>query len=173
MDAFEHKAWFEFLEHGQKDLVIEAQALYEREIKIKDVVFHDYSFVVFPMAKAYEGFLKKLLFTLDMISEQVYMGDHFRIGKSLNPDLPERYRNHDWVVGDLDLQCGLVGMGRFHNQKLSTVLWRCWKRGRNLLFHYFPQHENFISLEEAGVRIEELADAMAAAVECVRDLKLD
>jgi hypothetical protein len=122
------------------------------------------------MAKCYEGFLKKYLYSLDMISQDSYEGDHFRIGKSLNPDLPERFRNHDWVVGELDLRLGVVGDGSYKDQRLSRVLWNCWKNSRNLLFHYFPQHQNFITLEQAEGRIRDVIDAIEAAMQCKKDL---
>jgi len=56
--------------------------------------FSDYSFIVFPAAKAYEGFLKKLFFDLGFITEEDYYGKHFRIGKALNPSLPKELRHN-------------------------------------------------------------------------------
>lgn len=163
-------SWFDFLDHGQKDLLLQSQELYQRELEQPNHYFHDYSFVVFPMAKGYEGFLKKYLFSLDLISQNAYEGDNFRIGKSLNPDLPERFRNHDWVVGELDTRLGVVKGGVYDNQRLSRVLWNCWKNSRNLLFHYFPQHENFITLVEANTRLSNIVDAIEAAMQCKNDL---
>lgn len=168
---FSKTAWFSFLDHGQQDLVTQARSLYERESMSPRQMFHDYSFVVFPMAKAYEGFLKKYFLTLGLVGPSDYQSDTFRIGKSLNPDLPEKYRNHDWVVAELDQKCGVVSGGRFDGQLLSRSLWFCWKKGRNLLFHYFPDHENFITLPEALTRIEEISDVMDAALVCKNDLR--
>lgn len=170
LDDVQSQFWFSFLDHGQTDLLLQSRELYQRELLQPSIVFHDYSFVVFPMAKCYEGFLKKYLFSLDMISEASYDGDHFRIGKSLNPDLPERYRNHDWVVGELDQRLGIVGDGRFKDQRLSRVLWNCWKNSRNLLFHYFPQHENFVTLDQAKNRMIDVLEAIDAAMQCKKEL---
>src|SRR3989344_5136982 len=161
------EAWFLFLEHGQQDLVTQAHLLYERERSISTPAFHDYSFVVFPMAKAYEGFLKRFFYRLGIISQTTMEGDNFRIGKSLNPDLPERFRDHEWLVSELDSICGSAG-GAFEGQLLSRVLWKRWKTSRNLLFHYFPQHENFITLDGAGSRLAEIREAIKAALVCHR-----
>jgi hypothetical protein len=62
-----------------KDLMRESFHLLDRE-KENSSNSHDYAFVVFPAAKAYEGFLKKVLFDLKLITKQQYLGDRFRIG---------------------------------------------------------------------------------------------
>ncbi len=167
---FEQQFWFSFLDHGQVDLLLQSRELYQREVKQPTSDYHDYSFVVFPMAKCFEGFLKKYLYSLDLISQASYEGDHFRIGKSLNPDLPERYRNHDWVVGALDQRLGVVSDGPYKEQRLSRVLWNCWKNSRNLLFHYFPQHQNFITLDQAKNRMSDIIYAIEAAMQCNQEL---
>ena len=78
------------MEEPMRDLVGESYLLLEREERLNENL-HDYSFVVFPMAKAYEGFLKKLFFDLGLINKRQYQGDRFRVGKSLNPNLPTRH----------------------------------------------------------------------------------
>ena len=47
----------------------------------------DYSYLVFPYAKLYEGFLKQLFLDLGIIDERNFISDHFRIGKALSPNL--------------------------------------------------------------------------------------
>jgi hypothetical protein len=165
---FAKEDWFGFLEPTQQELVVQAETLYERELRERQAAFHDYSFVVFPMAKAYEGFLKKFFLTLGLIGQAEYEGDYLRIGKSLNPDLPERFRDHEWVVEELDRICGPAGE-TFTGQKLSKVLWQRWKRSRNLLFHYFPKNENFIGLQEAGERLRSIGEAIGTAITCQRN----
>src|SRR6266508_1592441 len=91
------KEWWLYLTENQRALLAQAVTLLEREKVFKEQLFEDYSFIVFPAAKAYEGFLKKLLFDLGFINSSQYSGEHFRIGKSLNPNLPLRYRKSDWV----------------------------------------------------------------------------
>ena len=53
----------------------------------------DYSYLVFPFAKAYEGFLKKLLLDLQLIKESEYHGDRIRIGRVLNPNYLKSHGN--------------------------------------------------------------------------------
>lgn len=139
-----------------RDLVEESFTLLEREERLQGEL-HDYSFVVFPMAKAYEGFLKKLLLDMKLIDKRQYYGEHFRIGRALNPSLPKRYRA-GWVYGRLVESCQ-------GNEELPLFLWEVWKRARNRIFHFFPDHHEFISLEEAREMIEKLAEGMERALE--------
>lgn len=146
------------MERDQRELLEEAVVLLEREEESSSG-FHDYAFVVFPAAKAYEGFLKKLFLDLGLITREQYEGDHFRIGKSLSPNLPERFRDHDWVWEKLSRFCGGV--------ELPKVLWGAWKESRNSVFHWFPREENFISLEEARRRVGLILKAISRAfVDC-------
>lgn len=117
--------------------------------------FHDYSFVVFPAAKAYEGFLKKLFLDLRFISEADYYGKHFRIGKALNPFLPKEIRNNTWVYGKIVKFC--------RGKELANQLWDTWRISRNLVFHWFPDEKNAINLTEAEERIKLITDAIDQA----------
>lgn len=137
-----------------KDLVKESFLMLEREEKNGDQL-HDYSFVVFPMAKAYEGFLKKLFFDLKLINKKQYLGDRFRVGKSLNPNLPKRYQ-WDWVYGELASKC--------QGEQVPQRLWEVWKQARNRIFHFFPGHQEFISLDEAKRLTEDISNAMDLAL---------
>lgn len=137
-----------------RDLMKSSFTLLEREkqhVEHGNSANHDYSFVVFPAAKAYEGFLKKLFFELKLITKQQYLGDRFRIGKSLNPHLAKRYQ-WDWVYGRLVNYC--------HGEALPIKMWETWKRGRNRIFHYFPDHHEFIDLAQAEELIQALIDSM-------------
>lgn len=115
----------------------------------------DYSFAIFPIAKAYEGFLKKLFLDMELISQRQYIGEHFRIGKALNPNLPKRYRS-GWVWDKLTQSCGGV--------ELPLQLWEAWRRGRNKIFHYFPDEKAHIDWAEAREIVNNLAEAMGNAV---------
>ncbi len=117
--------------------------------------FKDFGFIVFPMAKAYEGFLKKVFLDMGLITRQQYYGEYFRIGRALNPNLPVRYRS-GWVFGKLVGACG--------GENLPLLLWETWKRGRNKVFHFFPDREAIISLVEAEELIDKMAQAMEKAV---------
>lgn len=154
LEKIKQKDWWSYLEEGQKFLMEEALLLLEREEKTADD-FKDYAFVVFPAAKAYEGFLKKLFFDLKLINLHQYEGEHFRIGKALNPGLPGRYRDEDWIFDILADMC--------QDKSLPQTLWDTWKKSRNLIFHWFPKEMNFVSLDETKVLMGLIIDAMDKA----------
>ncbi len=116
--------------------------------------FDDYAFVVFPAAKAYEGFLKKMFLDLKFITEEDYYGKHFRIGKSLNPSLPKEIRKEE-VYGKLVNYCG--------GKTLADNLWETWRICRNLTFHWFPNEKNSITLSEAVERVNMIISAIDEA----------
>ncbi len=147
-----NKSWWNYLSEDQQDLLEESAVLLEREEQHGPDIFHDYAFIVFPAAKAYEGFLKKLFLDLGFIGLEQYEGDHFRIGKALNPSLPARFQNEDWAWEKLANFC--------QGEELPQLLWDTWKESRNLIFHWFPKHENFISLFEAKDRINMIVEAI-------------
>ncbi len=113
----------------------------------------DYSFLVAPFAKAYEGFLKKFFLQLNLITRDDYYDDHFRVGKVLNPNL--KYRRFS-VYRALD---GL----ELNKQAIAPLLWRAWKKGRNLVFHYFPHNLQRLTLAQAQARIRLILVAMNVA----------
>ncbi len=150
--------WFVFLEDEAKLLVTLSVELVERERRMKSV-FHDYSFVVFPMAKAYESFLKKFIYSIGLIDRAQYEHRQFRIGRSLNPDLPPRYRNEEWLFDNLSAACGV---------ELGRELWNAWLNCRNHLFHYFPDQKSNISLPQAEALLHEMDTAMRGAFQCIK-----
>ena len=147
----EKKVWWDYLEQDVKELLVESQLILGDAKKYKGK-FHDFSFVVFPAAKAYEGFLKNLFLDMKFITEAEYRGKHFRIGKSLNPQLPSKYKDDDWVYDKLSSFCG--------GKQLPDKLWSAWKRSRNLLFHWFPNEANAISYDEAVDRLDLIIEAI-------------
>lgn len=158
--SIEQEQWFQFLDPDMKELVKTAHILLDIFTNDPSAVkVHDYSFLVFPMAKAYEGFLKKWLFAHKFIDELAYHSDHFRIGKSLNPSLPEKFKR-DWYVYDKIV-------AESPDPHLADRLWKAWKEGRNLIFHYYPQHEQCLSIQSARDRIDLFAAAMADALNFV------
>lgn len=130
---------------------------------IEDAKLHpkkltDYSYIVFPLARVYEGFLKKLLLDLGLIHEQQYRSEHFRIGKVLNPNLPDHLK----IEGLYDRICSQSG------GEVAERFWQTWKKGRNLLFHYFPGKLQKISLDQAVEIVREIVATMTAAVTTCR-----
>jgi len=113
----------------------------------------DYSFLVAPFAKAYEGFLKDVFLNLGVIGEDEYFSDHFRVGKVLNPNLYKRR---------FSVYSRLANLGE-EGKQLADQLWQAWKKGRNLIFHYFPHNLNKLSFGEAKERIKQIMKAMIAA----------
>lgn len=154
---FKQTNWWQYIEEPMRDLVSQSYALsaHEHERGIEST-YHDYGFIVFPMAKAYEGFLKKFLYDLQLISAKQYFGDNFRIGKALNPHLPKRYQ-WDWVYGKLAEYC--------QSETLPQMLWETWRKGRNQIFHYFPDHHEFVDLAQAEAIVDDIAQAMTQALE--------
>jgi len=117
--------------------------------------FHDYAFVVFPAAKAYEGFLKKLFLDLGWITEEDYLGKRFRIGKALNPSLEPELRQKEGVYDKIVDFC--------QGRELADGLWEAWRQARNSTFHWFPKEKNVITFDEAKQKVVMIIDAMDAA----------
>jgi len=114
----------------------------------------DYSYLVFPFAKLYEGFLKDLFLKLGIISQRDYRSDHFRIGKVLSPNLARRLGGRS-AYGQLKERYG---------PNLPILLWRAWKEGRNLVFHYFPHNYRVLTRDEAEQSVRLLVEAMEEGV---------
>jgi len=114
----------------------------------------DYSYLVFPYAKLYEGFLKQLFLDLSIIEEHEYQGEHYRIGRALSPNLKRR----------LGKNSAYAHIEKRFGKGLATRLWHTWKEGRNLVFHYFPQNYGALSLSRAKELVANLVDTMDAAV---------
>lgn len=148
--------WYALMDHIEQNMALQSLDLLNREEKMNSA-FHDYAFVVFPMAKAYEGFLKKYLLQKGLITEQTYFSRKFRIGRSLNPDIPFRQRDEEWVYDNVVLQCG---------QDAAKLLWKAWIEGRNLLFHSFPDHRHLLGMNQARERILLIVTAMDALMKC-------
>jgi len=147
------KPWWGYIEEDLKELLSEAFLLYET-VSLWEEKFHDYAFVVFPAAKAYEGFLKKLFLDLGFISENDFYGKRFRVGKALNPALDVNLRPESIYDKLVDF-CG--------GNALADKLWETWKLSRNLVFHWFPKEKNALTLPEAKVRLEMIIDSLDAA----------
>lgn len=147
--------FWKYLSDGQKGLVEEGLFLLEDTKSHPDARITDYSYLVFPFAKAYEGFLKKLFLDLKFISQYEYESNHFRIGRALNPFLETRLR-FESVYDKLVNRC--------NNRILPDEMWNIWKQGRNLVFHYFPQNKLKVSLDKAEKIIAEFMEVMEKSV---------
>jgi hypothetical protein len=141
----------EYLTGHQSELVNDIEIILKR-LQIQDPV-SDFSFLVAPIAKAYEGFLKDFFLKLNIISDNEYESDRFRVGKTLNPSL--RYKRFSVYQK----------LSEYHDkgEELAEKLWDAWKFGRNEIFHYFPGNYKNLSKNEAEERINLLLRAIIQA----------
>lgn len=157
----EKKLWWNYIEEDLQELLVASEFLtnvvksWGGDLPAGSKVFHDYSFIVFPAAKAYEGFLKKMFFDLKFISNDDYYGKRFRIGKALNPFLDKKYRKKEGVYDKLVKYCG--------GKDLADELWDAWTQGRNLVFHWFPEEKKAVTFDEAIKKVKLIISAMDKA----------
>ncbi len=152
--SLENKPWWDYLGEDLQALLRESTLLINR-VEGWQEEFHDYAFIVFPAAKAYEGFLKKLFLDMGFITEKMFYGKRFRVGKALNPSLEKHIRKREGVYDKLVELCGDSG--------LAAVLWDTWKTCRNLLFHWFPKEKNVITFKQARERVSMILYAIDKA----------
>jgi hypothetical protein len=160
MDDLEQKVWWTYLGNDLQKLLETSQFLittvksWGADLPGGTKEFNDYAFIVFPAAKAYEGFLKKMFLDLKFITEADYFGKHFRIGKSLNPSLPKEIKKTE-VYNKIVNFCG--------GKALADKLWETWRVCRNLTFHWFPDEKNAVTLPEAIERVNMIVSAIDEA----------
>lgn len=150
----QERIWWDYIEHDMQELLLQSETLVEH-VGVWRHKFHDYAFVVFPAAKAYEGFLKKMFLDLQFISEEDYYGKRFRIGRALNPALEPRFRERESVYDKLVYFC--------QGEELPKALWDMWKRGRNMSFHWVPDEKNVISFTQSKKLVADIFDTMDLA----------
>lgn len=147
------KLWL-YLSPDMRDLVRDGEFLIEDSMRHKDAPPTDFSYLVFPFAKLYEGFLKKLFIDAGIISELDYQSDHFRIGKTLSPNMARR----------LGIHSAYKQISDRYGDQLAARLWHTWKEGRNLVFHYFPHNYRALNRPAALELIDQLVGTMREAV---------
>lgn len=150
---YKQKPLWQYFSQAQKDLILEGQYLMNDIIKDQAYQFKDYSFLIFPFAKAYEGFLKQLFKDVKFISHLDYISDHLRLGKLLSPNLEVK-------LGDRSLYRQIRTAG---GEELAAHIWEVWKMGRNQVFHYFPHNVKAVSFADAEHTIDEILETMDAA----------
>lgn len=150
------QAWYQQMNSWQRELVRTTLELYSREERLNSS-FTDYSFVIFPMAKAYEGFLKDFFYKTGLINKRTYGDKRFRIGRALNPDLHPNRQDEFWLYGEIQRRCG---------QELARQLWDTWLTCRNQVFHYFPENQRKLSLLDVAADIEKIATTVEQTYSC-------
>ncbi len=144
---------WQFLAPDQQALIKDGLFLVQ-EIEARGLnSISDYSFLVAPFAKAYEGFLKDFFLKLELISKRDYSSDYFRVGKVLNPNLSHRKFS---VYSKLEKLEG-------RNSGLAKKLWQAWKSGRNEVFHYFSHNLKKLTIFGARETVELILEAINEA----------
>ncbi len=144
---------WQFLSSDQQGLIKDGLFLLQ-EVEARDLSsISDYSFLVAPFAKAYEGFLKDFFLKLGLISKKDYNSDYFRVGKVLNPNLSHRKFSVYSRLEELKEGDGM----------LAKKLWQAWKNGRNEVFHYFPHNLKKLTLFGARETVEMILSAINQA----------
>ncbi|NMB84367.1 hypothetical protein GYA28_03715 [Candidatus Roizmanbacteria bacterium] len=155
--------FWQYLSQNQKDLILEGQYLMNDIIKDQVYHFKDYSFLIFPFAKAYEGFLKKIFLDTKLISRLDYISDHLRLGKLMSPNLVDR-------LGDRSLYKKVSEKG---GRDLADKIWETWKMGRNQIFHYFPHNLKAVGFDDAQSIVNGLIKTMEETYEKLVAIKED
>lgn len=153
MTADIHGEFWRYISQTQKDLILEGEYLMNEVIRHGNYKFKDYSFLIFPYAKAFEGYLKQLFLDLKFISHLDYISDHLRIGKLMSPHLISR-------LGGRSLYKQIEDAS---GSDLAERIWTTWKRGRNQVFHYFPHNIRAVSFDEAESIVNEIIQTMEEA----------
>jgi hypothetical protein len=150
---YKGQAWFDRLNPVQQELIKEGFYLLNWAKKNKTKLY-DYSFIVMPAAKAYEGFLKDWLFKIGLINKDDLEDDKFRIGKALNPHL-ER-------IPYLRKECLYQEISQKIGQETAEVLWQTWRQSRNRIFHYFHHLQQVFTLDQAEEKLNQIVVAIKA-----------
>lgn len=148
-----------YLSPDQDSLIADIEIIRNR-LSETDAI-SDYSFLVSPIAKAYEGYLKDFFLKIGIIDKYSYESDRFRVGKTLNPSL--RYKRFSIFQKLADIH--------EEGEQLAEELWTAWKFGRNELFHYFPNNLKKINRADAEDRIDLLLKAIIKAGEFLETYK--
>lgn len=147
LEELQAEDWFQPLAKPVKDLLQQGLVMWLRERKQQpmDEYIVDFSYLLFPLAKAYEGQLKIFLLKLGLIDKKLFEHKHFRIGRALNPDIRKSQQDEHWAFDEVAAFCG---------QEEARSLWETWLSARNRVFHYFPGERKELPFEE----IEELME---------------
>lgn len=145
----------------QKLYLTDVELILQRLKKFDHI--YDYSFLVAPASKAYEGYLKDFFLKIGIIDQYSYQSDRFRVGKTLNPSL--RYKRFSIYQK--------LAEAHEKGEELAEILWDAWKYGRNEIFHYFPKKSRNLAREEAESRIFLILNAIIRSHQFVADQLID
>ena len=107
-------------------------------------LINDFSIVVFPSAKAFEGFIKKLLLAINLITQKEIKEDPYKsIGKIINGE---------------QIQKKILDKKR--DRSVLKLLVAQWDFCRNVILHYDLDQPEIINKEEAFKKIEDIYEVM-------------
>lgn len=159
-DTLEH--YWDYLSPHQRDLIREGSYIYQEIFSDGKYSFQDYSFIVFPFAKAFEGFIKQFLLDIGAINYQQYNSDHIRVGRLLSPEV-SHFTQHDSVYEKI---------GRIFGLDMANTIWMTWKFCRNQVFHYYPHNSRLLTLNEARERIHLILSTIKTCHEALKNKTL-
>ncbi len=153
-----NESWFDALNLRCKKLLRQALFLIGRErSQPQDDMVTTYGFLVFPAAKAYEGFLKDYFLAMGFIESHHYADHYFRIGRSLNPEGNTYHKQETWVYDDISRSCG---------HDVAQDLWESWKLCRNQVFHFQQDASEVENIDTAEALVVRLMQSMKSALLC-------
>ena len=147
--------WYYLLSENLRPLALESLQLLKFAKEHPDD-FDNFDFVTFPLAKAYEVFLKDLLFKLELIDERTYNSKKLSIGRAINPDIRLEQRDQFWFYDDVLACCG---------EHTAREIWDGWLL-RNRLIHLYPGESPLVSLPEAEEIINEFVRIISLCSQC-------
>lgn len=153
--------FWKYLSQKQKDLIGQGDFIRGEVIEEGKYNFDDYAFMVFPYAKAFEGFLKQLFKDIGFLTQEDYESDYLRLGKLLSPNMARK-------LGEASLYEKLISVG---SKDLADKIWDSWKNGRNRVFHYFPHNLEAITLAEAEEKMKIILETMEYAYDNLYSVK--
>jgi hypothetical protein len=155
---------WEYLTPEMKQLAIEGERLLSTCTLQGDTDIVDFSYLVFPWGKLYEGFLKKMFLDLKFIVPEDYYGNEIRVGKLLSSGFGTKPPHRLSIIKELS-------SAKVFGENLTKVMKAVWKNSRNMVFHFFPNNVYSIDLPNAKKRIEDTVKCMELVVNRYNSLK--
>lgn len=155
---------WEYLTPEMRDLVVEGEKLLNSCSLQGEIEVKDFSYLVFPWGKLYEGFLKKIFLDLKFITPEEYYGNEIRVGKLLSSGMGPKPPHRLSIVKDLSSD-------KVFGENLTKVMKGIWKNSRNMVFHFFPDNVYSIDLLSAKKRINDTIKCMELVVNRYNSIK--
>jgi len=150
LPIWQSKELDEFVGTDLLELYLDANRLFST-IRESETIFSDYSFIVFPLAKVYEGVLKKILVQVNLIKEgELLENPDISINAYFNPIGNEKIKN---VLRD-----------KTRDKAIPFVIYSTYQECRNQILHYDPYRDNRLkTIEDAEYYQRRIIDAIIKA----------